>query len=159
MPRGLLVFSRNMNRESSLALRIIVEQPPPGVRFAVQLGKHDLLAPTETADGLAFDVAVRCVIEARAVRLLGPAAQGPPAARFLYVNSGTLAAQAGSCWTRRAKVSLTSINEALVRAHLENPGSRLEVRIPGVGRDGGPSCGSVRLSPDAWRVVPKASTR
>ena len=37
---------------------------------------------------------------------LGPFAQGPPADRFVYINSGTLAGQAESEWTRRAKVPL-----------------------------------------------------
>ncbi len=33
---------------------------------------------------------------------LGPFVQGPPVGLFVYVNSGTLAGQSDSCWTRRS---------------------------------------------------------
>jgi len=127
----------------SLRLRIVVEAPPAGVAFAVQRGRADLLAAT-SADEAAwtFDFAVD-VAAADPPRLTGAFAQGPPAARFVYVNAGTLAGQAGSLWTRRAKVPLAGIDRALLQAALAAPERRLVARIPGRARDGGPVCASV----------------
>ena len=83
---------------------------------------------------------------------LGPFVQGPPAGRFVYINSGTLAGQTDSPWTRRAKVPLTSITRALIeRARMA--GTILEVEIDGAGRDGGPACATVPLMSGGWRVV------
>src|SRR5436309_2402048 len=79
-----------------LVLRVVVVAPPRGVRFAMQRGRAELLAPArETESEISFDLTVR-VGDNRPDGLpnfLGPLAQGPPAGRFLYVTSGTLAAQ------------------------------------------------------------------
>lgn len=121
--------------------------------MAVQLGRKDLLRPlAANHDAVAFEIPLRVAAGTGAPRLLGPAAQGPPTARFVYVSSGLHAGQAGSPWDRRAKVPLSGITRALIREHLATPGSRLEVRIPGTSRDGGPICASVPLGPGAWRV-------
>ena len=83
---------------------------------------------------------------------LGPAAQGSVTDRFVYVNSGTMAGQAGSPWTRRAKVKLAGIDLKMVEA-ARRDGHCLEARIAGTGRDGGPSCATVRPLGGGWRVV------
>lgn len=81
---------------------------------------------------------------------LGPFAQGPPAGRFVYINSGTLAGQSDSGWTRRAKVPLTAITWSLIE-RAQATGGVLETSIAGTGGDGGPACGTVPLR-SAWRV-------
>jgi hypothetical protein len=136
-----------------IPLRIIVLKPPPGVRFAVQRGRDELVPPVEASpERLVFDLTVR-VSGARSgpPRLTGPFAQGPPAARFVYVSSGTLAGQPESCWTRRAKVPLTAIDWDLIERLKRSPGSVLAAEIGGVARDGGPVCASVPLA-SGWRV-------
>ena len=136
-----------------LMVRIVVESPLPGVTMAVQLGKKDLLGPRRvTPREMSFEFPVRVADAQQPPRLLGPPVQGPPAARFIYINSGQCAGQSGTPWQRRAKVPLAGITSALIRQHLASPGSHLEVRMPGTGRDGGPTCASVRLPPGAWRV-------
>ncbi|MFL5540188.1 MAG: DUF5990 family protein, partial [Longimicrobiaceae bacterium] len=46
--------------ERELPLRIVVLNPPPGVRFAVQRGRHELLPPAHaSAETLTFELAVR----------------------------------------------------------------------------------------------------
>ncbi len=141
---------------SEIALRIVVLRPPPGVAFRVQRGRGELLEPAQaSADTLVFDFTVR-VGAARAdgaPSLLGPFTQGTPADRFVYVNSGTLAGQADSCWTRRAKVRLAGIGRELVDAALGTPGAVLQARIEGTGRDGGPACASVPLLDGGWRLI------
>jgi hypothetical protein len=88
---------------------------------------------------------------------LGPFAHGRPDDRFLYVNSGTSAGQAGSCWTRRAKVRLGGIGWELVDGALRDPRIVLEARLEGTGRDGGPACAGVALLDGVWRAVPRAA--
>jgi len=139
---------------STLRLRIIVVGPPPGVRLQLQCGRHELQPPTRQSQAATtFDFEVRVGTRAGSQpNFLGAFAQGPPAGRFVYINSGTAAGQADSEWTRRAKVPLTGITWALIeRARLA--GSVLEAEIAGTGRDGGPACATVPLLSGGWRLV------
>ena len=134
-----------------LPLRIIVVDPPAGVTFALQRGRDQLEPPvvaTPRALWFEFDVDVADAA-ANPPCLVGPFAQGPPAARFVYVNSGTMAGQVDSCWTRRAKVSLAGIDAALSHEAIAHPGILLQVRVFGRSRDGGPVCASVKPL-DGW---------
>lgn len=137
-----------------LPVRIIVRRPPPGVALAVQRGRAELLEPSErTGDAVVFDfrVRVREMTAADGPRFLGEYAQGPPAARFVYVNSGTSAGEAASCWTRRAKVPLAGISWPMIQAAVQTPGGRVETGFAGTGADGGPACATVKGI--EWRVA------
>jgi hypothetical protein len=136
-----------------LLLRITVEGPAPGARFQLQRGTGDLEPPIRvTRESITFEFPVRLGERPDgSPNFLGPFAQGPPAGRFVYVNSGTLAGQSDSCWTRRAKIPLTAITWREIReAH--DTGGVLETRIAGTSGDGGPACGTVPLR-TAWRVT------
>ncbi|MGH7584994.1 MAG: DUF5990 family protein [Gemmatimonadales bacterium] len=142
-----------------LPLRITVVGPPPGVAWAIQGGRGDLVEPSERADALvAFDVSVRVGAPRSGGQptLLGRVTQGPPDGRFVYVNSGQRAGQADSCWDRRAKVSLTGITRQLIESVEQNPGARLEALIAGTAADGGPACATVPLLEGGWRVLAPA---
>lgn len=143
-------------KSDEVRLRICVIGPPPGVVFCLQRGKAELVSPV-LADGsdLAFDFTARIGErpDGSGPNFLGPFTQGPVSARFVYVNSGTCAGQWGSCWTRRAKVSLFTIGASLVEKALRSPGAVLEARIQGRGKDGGPACATVPLLDGGWRVV------
>jgi hypothetical protein len=119
--------------------------------MAVQLGRSDLLQPTRHNRDLIFDFTLRMTARGGRAVFLGPTAQGPPADRFIYVNSGTMAGQAGSCWTRRAKLKLGGITAASAKRAVAG-GGRLETRMAGTGRDGGPSCATVPLI-GGWRIT------
>lgn len=142
-----------MDRE--LPLRIVVLRPPAGVTWAVQRGRFELLPPSSATGGaLVFDFAVRVGSgKAGTPNVLGPYAQGTPADRFVYVNSGTAAGQAATCWSRRAKVRTGGIGWEMVDEALATPGAVIEARFEGTGRDGGPACASVPLVEGGWRVV------
>ena len=136
-----------MSAEAELDVRIIVRHPLPGVAFAVQRGRDQLLPPTvSTATALTFEFTVRVgdTPTGTAPRLLGPYTQGPPTERFVYVNAGQTAGQYSSCWTRRAKIPLGGITREMIRAVLSTPGARVETEFEGVGRDGGPTCATVK---------------
>lgn len=138
--------------EIYLPLRITLVNPPAGVRFALQRGKAELEMPSmSTGENLSFDFSVRIGDrEDERPNFLGPFAQGPRGGRFVYVNSGTLAGQRDSCWTRRAKVGLMDIGWDLVDQVLAQPSRLLEAQIAGKAGDGGPACATVRLLGDGW---------
>ena len=143
-----------MTENGEILIRVIVDDPPGDVAFQLQRGKQQLVpAIRVTPSEIVFEFAVR--IGRRPTgepNFLGPFVQGPPAGRFVYINSGTLAGQANSCWTRRAKVPLNGITWNLIeRARAENV--VLESHVTGTGRDGGPACASVPLCAPGWRVA------
>lgn len=135
--------------------RIIVLGPPSGVTFRVQRGRSELVPPSkETSTAITFDFTLR-VAQGNAggtPRLLGPFAQGPPTARFVYVNAGKRAGQSESCWDRRAKVHLRDIPAALIE-QAATSGAVIETQIAGIGPDGGPACATVPLI-GGWRIAP-----
>ena len=147
-----------MPREAQpeLQLRIIVDHPVPDVLLRLQRGKNELHEPTSTSPAqVIFDFSVR-VGPPRlggAPNFLGPFTQGPPDARFVYVNVGKRAGQRDTTWDRRAKVPLTGITATQVKAVLASPRSRLEAHMPGRGANGEPTCATVRLVPGAWRLA------
>src|SRR6187549_2701512 len=92
----------------TLALRITVVDPPPDILWALQLGRDEIVQPTDrTKTRITFDFTVEVVdgdAPAR-FRLRGPAVQGRPGERFVYLRMGSYAGQDGaSGW--RAKISL-----------------------------------------------------
>jgi len=137
-----------------ILLRVNVLNPLAGVTMQVQEGKNSLLPPCETKRGrISFEFPVTVDLSNGKPNFLGKFAQGPKDARFVYVNSGCYAGQAGTEWKRRAKISLMKITAAQLREVIDTPGSKLEVTIEGVGRDGGPVCASVRSAEDGWRIM------
>lgn len=145
-----------MGAQFELPFRIVVMAPPEGVVFAVQsgrTGRAELIPPTRaTNEAVVFNMRVRVdeSSPAGAVKLYSPIVQGPPGARFVYINSGTLAGQADSCWTRRAKVPLAGLTRELIdEAHAS--GAVIEIAITGTAADGGPAFATVPLL-RSWRL-------
>jgi Family of unknown function (DUF5990) len=141
-----------MITDTPVTLRLSIVRPPAGVRWAVQLGRDALLPPIHIADDhLVFEIPLILGPNLRGtVQLRGAAVQGPPAARFVYVNAGKRAAEPWSSWDRRAKVSLATIDLAALRE--VNGPIVLDGAIQGTARDGGPACASVALIDGAWRL-------
>lgn len=139
-----------MTTTSEVRVRVTLRRPPVGVRFGVQGKTAAALASCAVSSGgdLSFDFPLRV---ATPLRFLGEFAHGPVTARFVYVCSGTAAGQPESCWTRRAKVPLSGLPEALVD-QARATGAVIEAVIEGTGRDGGPACASVKLIEGGWRV-------
>lgn len=140
--------------KTELRLRIVIDDPVPGVALAVQSGKTGaatLLSPTKaTAKATVFDVAIAASrADDGGVRLLGPIVQGPPAARFLYIGVGQYAGQAGTTWARRIKFPLDGITWTMVERL--KPGQRLTAHIHGRDKKGDPACASVKLT-EAWKA-------
>jgi hypothetical protein len=139
-----------MKRDLGMRIRVIA--PPKGVAIQVQRGKDELLPPLTNSDvDLVFEFPIEVDISAGAPNFLGKYAQGPKNARFVYVNSGTYARDAQSCWGRRAKLSLMSITKQQVEDTLASRYGKLETSFAGTGPDGGPTCASVKGL--IWRMV------
>lgn len=126
-------------------------RPLAGVAMMVQRGKDEFLAPSsKTAAELVFDLELTVDTTETRPNFLGKYAQGPKDARFVYVNSGTYADQ-HSIWGRRAKISLMTITGEQIQTVVSKAGMILQTEFEGVGRDGGPTCASVKGI--EWKVV------
>ena len=132
-----------------LRLRIVLESPPAGVDFGLQLGKGTDYRTVQTQRSQGDDLRFDGTVTAKGDRgdgppnFLGPLTQGPPAGRFLYIDIGKSAGQADSVWDRRLKVPLGGITWEMIEQVAADPELVLEARLPGTGRDGGPSCATV----------------
>jgi hypothetical protein len=130
--------------EQELNLRIILESPPAGIDFALQKGSgndYETVQKQRSAKGdLKFEFSVR-VRDGKdgEPNFLGPFVQGPAQQRFVYIDIGTCAGQIGTTWSRRLKVPLHGITWDLVKK-----GKTLETHVPGTGKDGGPTCATVK---------------
>lgn len=137
-------------------MRIVVVDPPPGVSFAVQRGKSELLAPLAgQGETVQFELSLRlgAPLADGSINFLGEFAQGTPTDRFVYLNAGTLAGQPGSAWTRRAKLKLAAIPPEVVAAVLASGEGFIEARVLGTMADGGPICASVKPQAVVWAHV------
>jgi Family of unknown function (DUF5990) len=145
--------------DNELRLLITVIRPPEGVSFRLQRGKTgtaELIEPSfQSGDSISFDFTVRTADVAGKTEPVfrGPFVQGPSDGRFIYVNSGTLAGQAHSCWTRRAKVFLKGISRELIEMSLAESNAVIEATIYGRAKDGGPACATVPLLDGGWKIV------
>ena len=130
--------------EEEIKLRIILESPPSGIDFGLQEGSgndYNVVQKQRSSGGdLKFEFTVR-VREGKdgQPNLLGPFVQGPSQQRFVYIDIGTYAGQTNTHWSRRLKVPLLGITWELVKK-----GKTLETHVPGTGRDGGPTCATVK---------------
>ena len=130
---------------ATVTLRLIIDDPVPGVRYSLQ--KDDMpFEPRTAGDGpLAFELPVTLHPDGR---MTGPFVRREgPQRRFVYIRIGTSAGDHASAWSRRAKVDIHTIPAALLV-----PGARLEVPLPGPARDGSPACATVRPVRE-WRPV------
>lgn len=140
----------------SLALRITVVDPPPNILWALQLDQEEIVKPSSiTKNRIAFDFTVE-VVEDDAkgtFRLRGPAVQGRPGKRFVYLRMGAYAGQPGIDAGWRAKIDLEGITRKLLDAVRVKRAGVLEVQFAGTGPKGGPACATVRLLGDGWHVA------
>ena len=143
--------------EKKLRLLIILQKPPIGVDFGLQLGSGNKFEVVQkhrsgAADlGFTLDVTVRKAKDGRP-DFFGPYVQGPGSERFIYLDIGTVAGQFDSEWSRRLKVPLRDISWDNIDKVISSNNMVLETLVPGTGRDGGPNCATVKPF-TGWHVV------
>jgi len=136
-----------------LILRIVVESPPAGVDYALQKGRGGIYETDQKQSSkgkdlvFEFEPVVRQGASNAMAALAGPYIQGPPRQRFVYLDIGTYAGQADSRWSRKLKVPLEGIPQRMLAE-----GGIVEARVPGTGKDGGPTCATVKDF-DGWKPV------
>src|SRR3954447_17190393 len=136
-----------------LTIRIILEQPPSGVDFALQKGTGNNYEPVQkqrsNGKDLTFELqpSLKQNASDSVVAMAGPFVHGPIGQRFVYVDIGTYAGQSDSCWSRRLKIPLNGIPVEVIQT-----GGVLETRVPGTGRDGGPNCATVKDF-KGWKAI------
>jgi hypothetical protein len=136
--------------QTEIDFRIVIEQPVIGVVHSLQARDDAPLAPKSSCDGepLVFDFPVR----------VGP---GPkffgdqvrregPERRFVYIRIGTMAGDPSSPWTRRMKIDIHDIEQAMLD-RAAGSGGVIETTIVGTGADGTPACATIR--PSSRRVA------
>ena len=143
--------------ERQLNFRIVLEKPPADVDFGLQKGRGSGYETIQKQRSKAKDLYFEFTVGVKDARkdalptLLGPLVQGPPDQRFIYIDIGTYAGQSDSCWSRRLKVPLRGITWEMADRALADSESVLETRVPGTGRDGGPTCATVKPF-DGWTL-------
>ena len=144
--------------EIAVPIRIILVAPPTGVDFGIQEGKGNDYKTIQVQRSKTNDLQFECSITVKGNRADGPpnfvgsVVQGPPMGRFIYIDIGKSAGQLGSCWQRRIKIPLQGITWELIDSLVDAPKRLLQATIPGTGKDGGPSCATVKPI-DGWKVV------
>jgi len=136
--------------EREVTFRIVLENPPAGVDFALQKGKGskcEIVQKQRSRSGnLRFEFTARAVCDGKLKEpnLLGPFVQGPPKERFVYIGIGTFAGQTSTEWSRRLKVPLSGVSADMVNEAAPDSGVAFETHVPGTGKDGGPNCATVK---------------
>jgi Family of unknown function (DUF5990) len=119
------------------------------VDFGIQHGKGNAYSTiqTQSTNGGNLNFEFTLIVKGNAGEVppnfLGPLSQGPARGRFVYIDIGKSAGQTNSSWQRRIKIPLTGITWELIQQTLANKKLVLEARLPGTGKDGGPSCATV----------------
>jgi hypothetical protein len=138
--------------EQELKLLIVLETPPSGVYYSLQKGGGNnyetIQTQTSVGKDLKFEFNVRVGKQKNGQpNFLGPFTQGPADKRFVYLDIGTMAGQVNTPWTRRLKIPLYGITWELI-----DSGKVLTARVPGTGKDGSPSCATVKPF-NGWKVA------
>jgi Family of unknown function (DUF5990) len=141
-----------MNRQ--VTFRIVLESPPAGVAFGLQKGSGSIYETIQAQRSKGRDLTFEFSAEATSASppdFRGPVVQGPRGQRFVYIDIGTMAGQADSPWTRRLKVPFRDITAAMIEQAVKGDRA-IETRVPGTGRDGTPTCATVKPF-DGWTVA------
>ncbi len=131
-----------------ITLRLTIADPLPGVRYSLQ--KDDApFEPVTAGDGpLSFDVPIQLKPDNR---FGGPFVRREgKERRFVYVRIGAMAGDHAVDWQRRAKIDIHDIPGSLLDQARQ--GRVLEIILPGRGKDGTPSCATVRPT-TGWHVA------
>jgi len=142
--------------ETELPLRIVLVAPPAGVDSGIQERKGSVYKTIQKQRSKGSDLPFEFTVTVKDNRedglpnFFGPLAQGPTTGRFIYIDIGKLAGQYDSCWERRIKVPLGGITWDMIEKASADPKLILEARLPGTGKDGGPSCATVKPA-EGWK--------
>jgi hypothetical protein len=143
--------------QSELMLRIVLEKPFAGVDYCLQKGAgtnyETIQKQRANSTDLSFEFSVGIKDRENPIPIfVGPFTQGKPQERFIYIDIGICAGQTETPWSRRLKIPLADITWDILNEALVDDSSILEAKVPGIGKDGGPSCATVKPF-NGWKLV------
>lgn len=134
-----------------ITLHIILQKPTIDVDFGLQKGSGSNYETVQTQKSTSQDLSFRFCIKIQGdkqkdmfPKFTGPFVQGPTGGKFIYIDIGTYAGQTNTPWSRRLKIPLTGIAWDVIDKIIIDPKLILETIVPGVGKDGGPNCATVK---------------
>jgi len=136
-----------------LTFKIILEKPTPNVTWGLQKGKGSDYETVQKQVSQSNDLVFEFTAEAKTTEngepdFFGPFVQGKKGERFVYLDIGTCAGEAGSPWSRRLKIPLRGITRQI----FEKAGDTvLQCMVAGTGKDGGPNCATVKPF-NGWNI-------
>jgi len=134
--------------QTEIRMRLTVETPVAGVWHSLQ-DKSSApvdIKQSENGEPLAFDFTIRI---ADGPKFYGEHVRSEgPERRFIYVAVGSQAGAHSSTWSRRMKIDIHDIPQALLDQAVK--GGVLEGSFNGTGKDGTPACATIK--PIAWRI-------
>jgi len=125
-----------------IPLRIVIENPVAGVLHSLQTKDGHPLDPKRAAVGeaLSFDVPIRL---APGPKFFGDQVRREgPERRFVYIRIGQSAGDFSSPWSRRMKIDIHDLDQALLDRAAAGQGV-VEITVDGAGKDGTPACATV----------------
>jgi len=135
--------------QTEIRMRLTVETPVPGVWHSLQDKLSSPVDTKQSEDGgpLNFDFAVRI---AEGPKFYGEHVRSEgPERRFVYIAVGSQAGQHVCEWSRRMKIDIHDIPQALLDRTAK--GGVLEGSFNGTGKDGTPACATIK--PITWRAI------
>ena len=135
--------------QTEIRIRLVVETPVPGVAYSLQDKESEPVdVKMSKGDPIVFEFSVRV---AEGPKFFGEHVRSEgPLRRFVYIATGQQAGQNDSFWSRRMKVDIHTIPDALIAKAVK--GRALEASVNGTGSDGTPACASVLLT-NSWHAV------
>jgi len=134
--------------KTEIRMRLVVESPVPGVAHSLQDKKSAPVdAKTSVAgEPLAFDFPIRI---APGPKFYGEQVRSEgPERRFVYIAIGRQAGGHDFSWSRRMKIDIRNIPQALLDGAIA--GKCLVGTVNGTAADGSPACATVRV--ESWRL-------
>jgi hypothetical protein len=143
--------------QHEISFRIILENSFQAVYYALQRGKGSKYQIVQKQNGNGASLYFSFSVTLKKDRgilpdFLGYFAQGPAQARFVYIDIGAAAGQAGSIYNRRLKIPLSGITWLMIDNFLETSKTVFETRVNGKGNDGTPTCGTIKPF-EGWKIV------
>src|ERR1700754_3631473 len=133
-----------------IRMRIVIEQPVIGVLHSLQAKEDGPLDPKRSRAGepLVFDFPIRI---APGPKFFGDQVRREgPERRLVYIRIGQSAGDPASPWSRRMKIDIHDIEQALLDRAAAGEGV-LETVVNGTGKDGTLACATIR--PTARRIA------
>ena len=134
--------------QTEIRMRLVIENPVAGVAHSLQDKKSQPVDAKVSKAGaaLTFEFPIRI---AAGPKFYGEQVRNEgPERRFVYIAVGQQAGDKTSAWSRRMKIDIHDIPQALLDKAAK--GKIIEGKVEGTGRDGTPACATVLVK--SWRA-------